>query len=171
MKTLTLRSQTNAGIQHHGEKDLNKLTNKQINKLHVLSEIKSCPSAHDQNVEQMDPKMHYHLHSTDATPASFYGFPKIHKPGTPPCAITSRINTPTYNVSRHLVSILTQVLEEKYSVNKSQHVRDQPITEDEIMVLFDVVALFMSIPVDLALQIVCEKLQQDITLTERTDIS
>ena len=62
-----------------------------------------------------------------------------------------------------------------YSVTNSvvfaQHVRDQPITEDEIMVSFDVVALYTSIPVDLALQIVRDKLQQDVTLTECTDIS
>ena len=64
----------------------------------------------------MDPKTYHRLHSTDATPASFYGLPKIHKPDVPLRPITSCINAPTYNVSQHLVSILSSLLEEKYSV-------------------------------------------------------
>ena len=119
--------------------------------------------------------MYHLLHSTDATPAVFYELPKIHKPGISLRPITSCIYAPTYAVSRHLVPILSPLLEDKYTVTNSvmfsQHVRYQPITEDEIMVSFDVVALFTSIPVDLALQIVCEKLQQDATLTDRTVIS
>ena len=61
------------------EKDLNNL----------LSKMKSSSSTHDQNVKQMDPKMHHRLHSTNATSASFYGLPKIHKPGVPLHPITS----------------------------------------------------------------------------------
>jgi len=63
------------------------------------------------------------------------------------------------------VSILSPLLEEKYSVNEIA------ITGDEIMVSFDVIALFTPIPVDLDLQIVREKLQRDVTLTERADVS
>ena len=60
------------------EKDLNNL----------LSEIKSCPSTHDPNVKQVAPKLYHRLHSTDATPAAFYGLPKIHKLGIPLRPIT-----------------------------------------------------------------------------------
>ena len=88
------------------EKDLNKL----------LSEIKSRPSDHDQNLHQIDVKLYHHLHSTDATPATFYGLSKIHKANIPLRPTTSCINSPTYKFSKHLVSVLTTLLNERYSV-------------------------------------------------------
>ena len=45
------------------------------------------------------------------------------------------------------------------------------IANDEVMVSFDVKSLFTSIPVDLALAIAKERLQQDQKLTERTNMS
>ncbi len=130
------------------EKDLNNL----------LSEIKSSPTTHDPNTEQMDSKLYQRLHRTDATPASLYVLPKIYKPGIQLRPITSCISSPTYNVSKHLVSILTPLPEEKYSVKNSavfaQHMRKQTIAEDEIMVSFDVIALFTFIPTGLALKVI-----------------
>lgn len=104
------------------EKDLNR-----------LSRIKFCPSSHDQDKDQMDSKLYHYLHSTDATSASFYGLPKIHKADIPLRPITSCINSPTYNLSKHLVSILSPRLKERFSVKNStefaQHITDQKITE------------------------------------------
>jgi hypothetical protein len=53
----------------------------------------------------------------------------------------------------------------------SQQIRHRQIADDEVMISFDVVSLFTSIPTKLALQVIKQRLQQDISLTQRTDIS
>ena len=85
------------------EKDLTKL----------LSDIKKTPSEHDPGKTQMDKRLYLHLHSTDGTPARFYGLPKVHKPAVLLRPITSCINFPTYNRSKHLVKILSPLVKEK----------------------------------------------------------
>ena len=46
-------------------------TEKSLNKL--LLKSKDQPASHDSNKKQLEPKLYYKLHSTDSTPASFYG--------------------------------------------------------------------------------------------------
>ena len=141
----------------------------------LLTNIKETPSEHDPDKSQMHKHLYLHLHSTDGTPARFYGLPKIHKPAVPLRPITSCINFPTYNLSKHLVKILSPLLRGKYTVMNSsvfsQQIRHRQIADDEVMISFDVGSLFTSIPTKLALQVIKQRLQQDISLTQRTDIS
>ena len=115
------------------------------------------------------------LHCSNSTPASFYGLPKIHKPERPLRPITSSIGSPTYAVSKHLVSILSPLRRNRFSVKNSsefaQKIQQHTVASNEIMVSFDVKSLFTSIPVDLALTIVNERLQKDQDLAERTNMS
>ena len=96
----------------------------------------------------MDKCLYLHLPSTDGTPARFYGLPKVHKPSVPLRPITSCINFPTYNLSKHVVKILSPLVKGKYTVKNSsvflQQVIHRCIADDEVMVSFDVVSLFTS---------------------------
>ena len=69
---------------------------KELNKL--LQEIKNLTAAHNDDKKQLDPKQCHQLHSTDCTPASFYGLPKIHKPNAPLRPLTSSIGSSTYTL-------------------------------------------------------------------------
>eukprot|EP00061_Rhincodon_typus_P001251 g14173.t1 len=85
----------------------------------------------------------------------FNGLPKIHKPGVPLRPIVSLPGTPTYRLVKELQQNL------KYLVDKTTHsihsshellniIKVIRIEEDEIMISFEVTALFTSINIDLA---------------------
>ena len=102
-----------------------------------------------------------HLLPTGNTspPARFYGFPKIHKANCPLRPIVSACGTSTYNLVKYLTTIL-----KVYTGHTSSFVKDSKdlmdkfktlkIHENGEIVSFDISALFTSIPVDQALEVI-----------------
>jgi hypothetical protein len=136
-----------------------------------------CDSGHQSESD------YWKLRPFDSTAAAFYGLPKVHKIPLkeehnhftiekenspiqiPLRPINSSIGSPTYQVSKHLAGILQSLYEENgYSVKNAQafseFVCTQRVEKDEMVVSFDVISLFTSIPVKMAVDIVKRRLSE-----------
>ncbi len=95
------------------------------------------------------------LKQSEATIAKIYGLPKVHKPEVPLRPIVSLVGAPNYKISKWLFRQLNPLTRNcETSIRNSaeflQKLRGITISDDEIMVSFDVVSLFTSIPLDVA---------------------
>ena len=138
------------------------IRNKLIN---ILKEVKSQTG--------LDSNTYKSMYPTGCVPPKFYGLPKIHKPGTPLRPIVSSCGSATYGVAKELAKIL------KPLVGKSPHhitstqdfveqVKQIKLEPGECLSSYDVSALFTSVPIDPALNIIKDLLDKDNTLKERT---
>ena len=120
--------------------------------------------------------MYRTMYPTGCTAPKFYGLPKIHKTGTPLMPIVSSRGSVTYGVA----NVITKVF--KALVGKSPHhiqstsdfvskVREVTLLPGESLSSCDVTALFTSVPIDSALNIIKDLLEQDETLCNRTVLS
>lgn len=113
--------------------------------------IKECPNL-------ISKQLKYHISISNPVTPKMYCLPKIHKPGNSMRPIISGINSPTYLLSKWLFNQFKNfpVQPETFAVDNSiqfiNKIKDLKLNKDEILVSFDVSALFPSIPIPQTLE-------------------
>ena len=115
------------------------------------------------------------LYPTGAGSPKCYGLSKIHKSGVPLRPIISSRGTATYDTAKELAKIL------KPLVGRSPHhvqnnkdfldsIKNIKMKPDECIMSYDVSALFTSIPIEPAVNIIEKHLKEDTDLHSRTNM-
>ena len=102
--------------------------------------------------------LYYRLRSSAGKTPQFYGLPKVHKPGRLLRPIVTFINSPTYQLSKHFVSLLSPLVINSsfYVVNSfdfATFIKKQLIPQGKALVSLDVVSLFTKVSVERATDI------------------
>lgn len=102
-----------------------------------------------------------------------YGLPKIHKPILKMRPIVSNINAPAYKLAKWLVSKFKQLHQPtgkdvKNSLDFVDRIKNVKLKEDEIMVSFDVVSLYPSIPLRMAIIAIKNKVKRNYSELKST---
>ena len=163
-KALTLLQDTNT-YKLLKKDPTSQLKNKLIS---ILKDIKHTGDLSTNRCKQIYP--------TSTVPPKFYGLPKIHKVGTPLRPILSSMGSITYGVAKELAFIIKPLVgQSPHHLKNTQHfiqtLQGKKLEPGEVITSFDVKALFTSVPVLPAIQIVKQRLQQDTTLPQRTSMS
>ena len=116
------------------------------------------------------------LYPTSASPQSSMAFPKYIKLAPPFRPIVSSRGSITYGVARELPYIIKPLVgQSPHHLKNTQHfvhqLQGKRLEPGEVINSFDGMALFTSVPVLPAIQIVKQRLQQDPTLPQRTSMS
>ena len=116
------------------------------------------------------------FYPTGAGSPKFYGLPKVHKQGTPLRPIVSNIGAATYNTAKELSRILKPLVgRSRHHIQNNQDFLEDlkgiKLHPDEVMMSFDVKALFTSVPIEPALVIIEKLLKEDQNLQSRTTMS
>ena len=116
------------------------------------------------------------MYPTCCVPPKFYGLPEIHKPDIPLRPIVSSCGLVANGVAKELAKILKILVgKSPHHINSTQDFVEQvkhiTLVPQECLSSYDVSALFTSVPVDPALNIIKHLLEKDHTLKDRTSMS
>ena len=131
----------------------------------ILRRIKTATGLQDNIYRKMYP--------TGASPPRFYGLPKIHKENIPLRPIVSSIGSVAYGLAKVLADIIKPLMGcSEHHVQNSQkfveEIKDMKLEKGECITSYDVVALFTSIPIPSALEVMKKKPEEDTELQKRT---
>ena len=90
--------------------------------------------------------------------------------------IVSSVGSITYNSAKYLAKVLSPLVgQTEHHVKNTKHfatvIKNKTLNEDEILVSYDVSALFTSVPVDKALKVINDILLANTSLSKRTPLS
>ena len=116
------------------------------------------------------------LYPIGASPPKFYVLQKVHKSGMPLRPIVSRIGSVTYETSKELSRILKPLVGRSHHQIQNnrefiQQLEDIKLRSDDLIMSYDVKALFTSVPIKPALKIIKKLLEKDQTLQQRTSMT
>ena len=108
------------------------------------------------NLGHISPELYKKLYVTGTGPGILYGLAKIHKSNFVSDGLYRPIfkacNVASYNLSKYLVSILSPIAENQYSVKNSAHFREQLGImnghKNVFMTSFDIKDLYTNIPLE-----------------------
>ena len=121
-------------------------------------------------------QLYHKIYPTSEEVPKFYGLPKIHKKDAPLRPIVSSIGSITYPAAKYLTSILNPLVGKnphfiKNSEDFVKKIADLEVPPPRKLVSYDVTALFTSIPIEDAIDVVRRKLEDDTTLNNRCELS
>lgn len=95
--------------------------------------------------------------------ARIYALPKVHKEDAPLRPIVSIVNSQAAKLSKYMDGILKNIIHNNYDVRNSREMKNRltniSIGPNNVLVSFDVVSLFPSIPIDTVFNILKAKWQ------------
>ena len=137
----------------------------------LVNKLKECKAARN-----LDESYYKRLYPTSAMVPRFYGLPKVHKKDAPLRPIVASRGSITYDTAQHLAFILSPIVgQNEYAIqNSAAMVKDlgeTTLQDTDVLVSFDVTALFTKVPVDKSLDIIFDKLEADENLSTRTQLT